>query len=145
MKVLRNTLLGSPLIILLLPFHELHVYVPEAFSMCNNIERLQPRRGSWNWLNSRCVEKIRKRNTFLRTPSIILLLPFHELYVHVPEAFSMCNNIERSQLRRGSCNWFNSRCVGCQGPTGALCSIFPSFLDFCIVFIVFCVILGEWC
>ena len=69
------------------------------------------RLGSWNWLDSRCVERIRKRNTFLSATLVILLLPFNELCVHVPKEFSMWNNIERSQLRLGSWNWLDSRWI----------------------------------
>ena len=107
----RNTFWRATLVILLLAFNADHVYVSEAFSMCNNIERSQLRRGSWNRLDSRWVEKIRKRNTFLRATLVILLLAFNEDHVYVSEAFSMCNNIERSQLRRGPWIWFDSRWV----------------------------------
>ena len=70
----------------------------------------QPLRGSCNWLDSRCVEKIRKRNTFL-PPLSYLFVSFNGLCSHAPEAFSMRNNVEHSQLRWGSWNWPDSRCV----------------------------------
>ena len=68
-------------------------------------------RRSWNWLDSRCVKKIWKRNAFLRATLVNLRVTFNELYVHVSKEFSMWDDIERSQLRRGSWNWLDSGCI----------------------------------
>jgi hypothetical protein len=47
--------------------------------MWGGIERSQLRRGSWNWLDSGCVEKIRERDTFLGAPLANLLATFNGL------------------------------------------------------------------
>ena len=100
----------SYLFILLLPFYELYVHVPEVFSMCNNIERPQLRWAPWNWIDSAWVQKIRKRSTFYGL-GLGFNITVLWLYICVLRVFSMCNNDERPQLRWGAWNWIDSRWV----------------------------------
>ena len=71
---MRGTLVN-----LLVTFNELCVHVPKEFSMWDDVERSQLRRGSWNWLDSGCVEKSRKRDTFMSATLASLLATFNEL------------------------------------------------------------------
>ena len=105
----RNTFLKATLVILFVSVNELCVHVPKEFSMWNNIQHSQLRLGSWNWLDLRWGEKIRKRNTFLKATLVILFVSVNELCVHVPKEFSMWNDIQHSQLRLGSWNWLDLR------------------------------------
>ena len=89
--------------------NELCVHVPNEFSMWNNIQHSQLRLGSWNWLDVRWGEQIRKRNTVLKATLVILFVSVNKLCVHVPTEFSMWNNIQPSQLRLGSRNWLDFR------------------------------------
>ena len=98
----RNTFLKATLVILFVSVNELCVHVPTEFSMWNNIQPWQLRLGSWNWLDFRWGEKIRKQNTFLNATLVIVIVPVNELCVHVPTEFSMWNNIQHLQLRLGS-------------------------------------------
>ena len=87
--------LKATLVILFVSVNELCVHVPKEFSMWNDIQHSQLRLGSWNWLDLRWGEKIRKRNTFLKATLVILFVSVNELCVHVPKEFSMWNNIQR--------------------------------------------------
>ena len=67
----RNTFLKATLVILFVSVNELCVHVPKEFSMRNNFQRSQLQLGSWNWLDFRWGEKIRKRNTFLKATLVV--------------------------------------------------------------------------
>jgi hypothetical protein len=100
----RNTFLKATLVILFVSVNELCVYVPKEFSMWNNIQLSRSRLGSWNWLDFRWGNRIRKRNTCLKATLVILFVSVNELCVHVPKEFSICIIIQHSQLRLGSWN-----------------------------------------
>ena len=90
--------------------NSVYVHVPKEFSMWNNIQRLQLRLGSRNWLYRGWGEKIRKQNSFFESHlGHFLFVSVNEPCVHVPKEFSMWNNIQRSQLRLGSWNWLDFR------------------------------------
>ena len=75
--------------------------------MWNDIQHSQPRLGSWDWLDFRCGEKIRKWNTFLKATLVIFCVLVNELCLHVPTEFSMWNDIRHSQLRLGPLDWLD--------------------------------------
>ena len=96
-------------VIVFVSVNELCVHISKKSSMWNNTRHSQLRLGSWNWLDSRWGEHIRKRNTFLKATLVILFVSVNELCVHVPKEFSMWNNIQPSQLRLGSWYWLDFR------------------------------------
>ena len=102
-------LFESHLIHLVLSVDEPCVHVLKEFSMWNDIQPSQLRLVSWNWLNRRRGETIRKRNTFLKATLVILCVSINELCVHVPKEFSLWNDIQPSQIRLGSWNWLDPR------------------------------------
>ena len=105
----RNTFLKATLVILFVSVNELCVHVPKEFSMWNNIQHLQLRLGSSNWLDLGRGKKIRTQNTFLKATLVILFVSVNELCVHVAKEYSMWDDIQRSQLRLGSRNWLDLR------------------------------------
>ena len=77
--------------------------------MWNDIQDSQLRLGSYNWLDIRREEGIRKWDTSLKAILVNLVLSVNELCARVPKEFPMWYAIQHSQLRLGSCNWLDMR------------------------------------